>query len=141
MSEGPGLGKAICLRRWPQTQPPRLRWGRAVKKHPSGEQWGRGARDLFATEAESESWARFPRCACLSLPDLIESPRRLSGDVGLVHTGGAHSKGAVLRVHSSTSLSWRWAAVESEAGLFQPSSSPFLGRVRPVHTPLVCDRG
>lgn len=33
----------------------------------------------------------------LSLPDLIESPRRRSGDPGLVHPGEALSKGAIFR--------------------------------------------
>lgn len=106
-----------------------------------GEQWGEGRGICFPPRLSQRVGPAClaPGFACLSLPDLIASPRRWRGAVGLVHTSGAHSKGAVLRVQASTSLCWRWAAAESEAGPFQPSSSPFPGRVRPVHTPLVCD--
>lgn len=134
----------MCLRRWPRAQHSPAGVGEGSQEASfRGNNGGEGRGICFPQRPSQRVGPDFlaPGFACLSLPDLIESLGRLSGDVGLVHTGGAHSKGAVLRVQSSISLFWRWAAVESEAGLFQPSSSPFLGRVRPVHTPLVCDPG
>lgn len=111
MSEGPRPEEAMCVRWWPRAQPSPAAVGEggqeaSFKANNGGE--GRGVRDLLPTEAEPESWASLaclaPGFACLSLPDLIASPRRWSGAVGLVHTGRAHSKGAVPGVQASTAL-------------------------------------